>query len=52
MKDIINGLLTLITLVLGLLLAFVMAIPLLVLRYGAIAVAVYIVYRIGVHFFG
>ena len=45
MKGIIDGLLTFITLVLGLILAFIMAIPMLVLRYGAIAVAIYIVYR-------
>lgn len=52
MKGIIDGLLTFITLVLGLLLAFIMAIPMLVLRYGAIAVAIYIVYRIYIHLVG
>jgi hypothetical protein len=52
MKGIIENLLAFIILVLGLILAFIMAIPMLVLRYGAIVVAVYIVYRICAYLLG
>jgi hypothetical protein len=52
MKGIIDGLVAFITLVLGLLLAFVMALPLLILKYGTIALAIYVVYRIGLYLFG
>lgn len=52
MNNVIDKLLTFIALVLGLIMSFIIAIPFLILKYGAIAIAIYIVYRIGVHFFG
>jgi len=52
MGSIIEKIITFIALIVGLIVSFIVALPLLILKYGTIALAIYIVYRIGVHFFG
>lgn len=52
MDNFLKGLYTFIAFVLGLIMSFIIALPFLILKYGTIAIAIYVVYRIAVYLIG
>ncbi len=52
LEQLIVKVLTFIAIVAGLIGSCLIALPLLILKYGVIALALYAVYRIGMYFFG
>lgn len=52
LERLIVKVLTFFAVIVGLLGSCLIALPLLILKYGVIAIAIYAVYRIGMYFFG